>query len=52
MMELPDVLLVLGCALVSIGAGLIYLPAGIITAGVCMIGFALMLGRNKAQDVI
>ena len=36
---LPDVLLISGAILVSIGAGLVYIPAGVIVAGLlCIVG--------------
>jgi hypothetical protein len=35
-----------GLALVSVGAGLMFLPAGIITAGVAMTLFGLSLERE------
>lgn len=39
-----------GAALVSVGAGMIYLPAGIITAGVMLLAGAVLscLGGGKA----
>ncbi len=34
--------LALGTALTSIGAGLVYLPAGLIVGGVLILGFTIM----------
>jgi hypothetical protein len=35
----------LGCALVSVGVGMIFLPAGLITAGLLLIAGAVLSGR-------
>ena len=45
MKQLRDFVLVIGAALVSVGAGMIYTPAGLIAAGVL-----LMLGAVAAGD--
>lgn len=42
----------LGCFLISTGAAMIYIPAGLIVAGLCFIGIAFMLGKVKSKDVI
>lgn len=39
--ELRDVLAVAGLALLSVGAGMIYRPAGLIVAGVVMLAIGL-----------
>lgn len=41
--------LLTGWALVSAGAGLVYLPAGLITAGVLLIGLTLTAARIAAK---
>lgn len=41
-------LIVLGTLLVSVGAGLVYLPAGLIAAGVIL----LALGYDSTRDVV
>ena len=38
-----------GAILVSIGAGLIYPAAGLIAAGVFLIGFSIAIERSRAQ---
>ena len=53
MAALVLIFFLLGSAAVSFGAGLIYLPAGIITGGVALVILALMLviaagGKNPA----
>lgn len=49
---LSDVLLVLGAAIISTGVGLIYLPAGIISAGTALMGLGILLwgGDSNAAD--
>ena len=42
-----DALWIAGAVVVSGGVGCIYYPAGIITFGVFMIVFALMMGKAK-----
>lgn len=49
-LELDDWLLIGGCVLISLGAGMIYIPAGMIAAGVALIGFGFLVGRKKAND--
>ena len=51
-MQLDDYLLMGGCVLVAVGAGLIYFPAGVIAAGVEMIGIGFLVGAKKANDGI
>lgn len=38
-----------GAILVSIGAGLYSIPAGVILAGIFMLGFAIAFERSRAQ---
>lgn len=42
------VLELIGATMVSVGAGLVYLPAGIIAAGVFLIVFAVAVERSRA----
>lgn len=44
---LVDVLAFVGVVLVSVGAGLAYLPAGLITAGVLLIAGATLHARGE-----
>lgn len=41
--------LLTGWALVSVGAGLVYLPAGLITAGSLLLGLTLFSARVAAN---
>lgn len=50
--NLDDVLLIFGSVLVVIGMGLIYMPAGVITAGLILIGFGYLVGKKMANDGI
>lgn len=47
---LPDLLLVLAGALISTGAGLIYLPAGFIAAGVLLASGVLLDGDDERSE--
>jgi hypothetical protein len=40
-----DIAGLLGCGLVSIGVGMIFLPAGVITAGLLLVAGAVLSGR-------
>jgi hypothetical protein len=40
---------ILGAAAVSIGAGLVFPPAGIISAGIFLLVFAIAVERSRAQ---
>ena len=40
---------VIGAAAVSVGAGLIFPPAGIIAAGMFLLVFAIAVERSRAQ---
>ena len=48
-MNLFDVLGVLGLAAISIGIGLIYIPAGIIAAGVSLVVIAFVGSAARAR---
>lgn len=39
-----------GLAAVSVGAGMIYLPAGIIAAGVGLVALSFLLSRGSGPD--
>ena len=39
-----------GLAAVSVGAGIIYLPAGIIAAGVGLVALSFLLSRGSGPD--
>ncbi|MCD3234317.1 hypothetical protein G8V06_09460 [Clostridium botulinum D/C] len=41
-----DILLSLGVILLSIGVFLIYIPAGFITLGICLIAFAFFIAKK------
>lgn len=43
---LPVVFMVLGCALVALGAGWVYRPAALIVAGLMLVALAF-LGRDR-----
>ena len=45
----PDVLLVAGAAAVAVGCGMIWLPLGVIVAGVAMIAFAIFSGPGGEE---
>lgn len=47
---LPDLLLVLAGGLISVGAGLIYLPAGLIVAGVLLAAGVILDGYDERSD--
>lgn len=47
---LRDAVLLLGCALVAIGAGMIFLPAGLITAGVLLAVLAVADGFDENEE--
>lgn len=48
---LPTILLVLGAICVSCGAAMIYLPAGVIIAGIMMMIGAVLLIRGGGGDI-
>lgn len=45
-----DILLFIGIILISIGVFKIYIPAGFIALGICIIAFAFMLARSEEGD--
>jgi predicted tellurium resistance membrane protein TerC len=45
-----DVLLFIGIALISVGVFKIYIPAGYIILGICIIAFAFIYARSKEGD--
>ncbi len=45
---LDDGLLLLGAVLVTAGAGMMYLPAALVTAGVFCLAAAVLVGRSMA----
>ncbi len=48
---LPAVMFVLGLAAITVGAGLIYLPAGLIVGGVLAAGSASLYVRGSTAPV-
>lgn len=51
-MKVPGIILlmeILGVVLISVGAALIFVPAGIITAGISLMIFAIAIERSRAQ---
>lgn len=42
--------LVLGCTLIAIGAAMIYVPAGMITAGVLLVAGAVLDGYDDTDE--
>lgn len=46
---LAIVLQVAGATLISLGAGLVYPPAGVILAGLFAVGFGIALERGRAE---
>jgi len=49
-MDRFDVLILLGLLVVSLGAGLIYIPAGIIMFGLSMTGYGIAGAMAKARS--
>lgn len=49
-LSLPTVLFALGAVLISFGAGLLYMPAGFICAGVCCAALGLLAAKGGAAD--
>jgi len=45
--HMGDFALLAGAALVSVGAGMIYLPAGLVAAGVLLMVGAVLAGDDK-----
>ena len=46
----PDMLLVAGAAAVAVGFGMIWLPLGVIVAGVALIAFSLLSGPGGDEQ--
>lgn len=46
----PDVLLVCGAGTVAVGAGMIWLPLGVIVGGAAMIAFAILSGPGGDEQ--
>ncbi len=46
---LDVILLIVGMALISAGAFLIYIPAGFVIAGLCFLALAFFVGKKQAQ---
>jgi len=44
-----DVLFATGASILSIGAGMIYIPAGLITGGILLIAFGFLGAMAKAS---
>lgn len=45
-----DVLLYGGAAAIAVGIGMIYLPAGIIAAGLALIGISIVVAKGVDED--
>lgn len=45
-----DGLLYGGAAAIAVGIGMIYLPAGIIAAGLALIGISIMVAKGADED--
>lgn len=50
MEKLRDVALLLGVLLITLGAGMIYLPAGFIVGGIMMIAMAVIDGFDDSAN--
>lgn len=50
MEKLRDVALLLGVLLITLGAGMIYLPAGLIVGGIMMIAMAVIDGFDDSAN--
>jgi hypothetical protein len=44
--NIPETLLITGFIVVSLGVGMISLPAGVITAGICITALSYLLARS------
>lgn len=44
--RLPDMVLVLGAAVLTVGVGMIYLPAGLIVGGGLLMAGAILIGGD------
>ena len=50
MEKLRDAALLLGVLLITLGAGMIYLPAGLIVGGIMMIAMAVVDGFDDSEN--
>lgn len=50
MEKLRDAALLLGALLITLGAGMIYLPAGLIVGGIMMIAMAVIDGFDDSAN--
>lgn len=50
MEKLQDAVLLLGVLLITVGAGMIYLPAGLIVGGIMMIAMAVVDGFDDSAN--
>ena len=50
MKNIPTILLIAGAAIVAVGIGLIYLPAGVIAGGLAMIAAGLLALNGGTED--
>ena len=50
MEKLRDAALLLGVLLITLGAGMIYLPAGLIVGGILMIAMAVIDGFDDSEN--
>ncbi len=50
MEKLRDAALLLGVLLITLGAGMIYLPAGFIVGGIMMIAMAVIDGFDESEN--
>ena len=50
MEKLQDAALLLGVLLITLGAGMIYLPAGLIVGGIMMIAMAVVDGFDDSAN--
>lgn len=50
MEKLRDAALLLGVLLITLGAGMIYLPAGLIVGGIMMIAMAVVDGFDESEN--
>lgn len=48
--KLRDAALLLGVLLITLGAGMIYLPAGFIVGGIMMIAMAVIDGFDESEN--
>lgn len=46
---MAGIIQIVGAAITSIGVGLIYVPAGIVLAGILTVVFGVAMERNRAE---